>query len=55
MTSTSDPAAMTRRTATQLRDLLSPEALAARVDPVAFGGALGEVARKLLARPLPAA
>lgn len=52
---TSDPAAMVRRTATQVRDLLSPEALAARVDPVAFGGALGEAARALLMHPLPAA
>ncbi len=51
----SDPTAMVRRTATGVRDLFDPGALAARVDPIAFGGALGETARKLLAHPLPAA
>ena len=55
MTRTSDPTALVRRTATGVRDLFDPGALAARVDPIAFGGALGETARKLLAHPLPAA
>lgn len=59
MARTSDPTATARRTATEaatgLRDLLGPGALAARVDPVAFGGALGEVAKALITHPLPVA
>jgi polyhydroxyalkanoate synthase len=34
-----------------LRELASPEGLAAKVDPVGFGGALGEAARSLATRP----
>ncbi|MBN9789756.1 poly-beta-hydroxybutyrate polymerase [Pseudonocardia sp. TMWB2A] len=34
-----------------LRELASPEGLAAKVDPVGFGGALGEAARSLVTRP----
>ncbi|MDN5749468.1 MAG: alpha/beta fold hydrolase [Pseudonocardia sp.] len=59
MAQTSDPTATARRTATEVatgvRDLLDPGALAARVDPVAFGGALGEAAKALITHPLPVA
>ncbi|GAA4984330.1 alpha/beta fold hydrolase [Pseudonocardia tropica] len=34
-----------------LRELASPAGLAAKVDPVGFGGALGEAARSLVTRP----
>ncbi|MCX6467216.1 MAG: alpha/beta fold hydrolase [Pseudonocardiales bacterium] len=53
-TRTVDPGAVARRALTEVRDLLDPEALAARVDPVAFGGALREAARALVASPGPA-
>ncbi|MHA6783647.1 PHA/PHB synthase family protein [Pseudonocardia saturnea] len=59
MSRSSDPTANIRRTATGVlngvKDILDPGALAARVDPVAFGGALGEAAKGLLAKPLPVA
>ncbi|WP_240157346.1 PHA/PHB synthase family protein [Pseudonocardia broussonetiae] len=59
MTRTSDPTSTLQRTASGVvdgvRDLLDPGALAARIDPVAFGGALGDVAKGLLSHPLPVA
>ncbi|GAA2561054.1 PHA/PHB synthase family protein [Pseudonocardia hydrocarbonoxydans] len=59
MTPPSDPTTTIQRTAAGVvngvKDLLDPGALAARIDPVAFGGALGEVAKGLLTRPLPVA
>ncbi|MDN5932074.1 MAG: alpha/beta fold hydrolase [Pseudonocardia sp.] len=59
MSRPTDPTTDIRRAATGVlngvKDILDPAALAARIDPVAFGGALGEAARGLLAKPLPVA
>ncbi|WP_083275763.1 PHA/PHB synthase family protein [Pseudonocardia sp. HH130630-07] len=50
-----DPAEVLRRQAAglvrDLRELADPEGLKAKVDPVGFGGALGEAARSLAGRP----
>lgn len=59
VTRSSDPAAMVRRTASDmannLRELLDPQSLAAAADPVGFAGALTEAARVVVTHPVPAA
>jgi polyhydroxyalkanoate synthase subunit PhaC len=59
VTQSADPVATVRQNAaemaTTLREILDPDGVRARVDPVGMGGAVTEAARALAAHPVPAA